>query len=125
MEPAGEKAVVDLRGEGGARTKGQSRRGRAESARFTACPIVLCESAIDELSCHALHPHYHGLSTAGARPDPAWLADLVARADLLYCGFDLDATGEAMAQAMIRLHPSIRRLRPSRKDWNDVLRLRP
>jgi hypothetical protein len=26
-----------------------------------------------------------------------------------------------MAQAMIALHPSIQRLRPTRKDWNDVL----
>jgi hypothetical protein len=41
----------------------------------------------------------------------------------LFCGFDRDDTGEAMAQAMIRFHPSIHRLRPSRKDWNDVLRL--
>lgn len=97
----------------------------ATSATAPPAAIVLCESAIDALSCHALHPHYRCLSTAGARPDPAWLADWVARAERLYCGFDLDATGEAMAEAMIRLHPSIRRLRPSRKDWNDVLRLGP
>lgn len=86
--------------------------------------IVLCESAIDALSCHALHPHYRCVSTAGARPDPAWLPDLVAENHLLYCGFDLDPTGEAMARAMIALHPSVQRLRPSRKDWNDVLRRR-
>ncbi len=42
----------------------------------------------------------------------------------LYCGFDLDPPGEAMAQAMIALHPSIQRLRPSAKDWNEVLRQR-
>ena len=59
---------------------------------------------------------------AGARPDRAWLADLLAQGRTLYCGFDLDETGEAMAQAMIALHPSIQRLRPARKDWNDVLR---
>jgi hypothetical protein len=39
----------------------------------------------------------------------------------IFCGFDADDTGEAMAQAMIALHPSIRRLRPTRKDWNEVL----
>jgi hypothetical protein len=27
-----------------------------------------------------------------------------------------------MAQAMILLHPTIQRLRPSRHDWNDVLK---
>ena len=84
---------------------------------------VLCESAIDAISCHALHPRYRCLSTAGARPNPGWLADLVGQAPHLYCGFDRDDTGEAMAQSMITLYPSIQRLRPSRKDWNDVLRL--
>jgi hypothetical protein len=82
---------------------------------------VLCESAIDAISCHALHPTYRCLSTAGARPDPAWLPHLLAQSHPLFCGFDCDDTGEAMAQAMIALHPSIQRLRPSRKDWNDVL----
>jgi hypothetical protein len=84
---------------------------------------VLCESAIDALSCHALHPRFRCLSTAGARPNPAWLADLVGPSSRLYCGFDLDPTGEAMAASMIARHPSVQRLRPSRKDWNDVLRL--
>ena len=32
---------------------------------------VLCESAIDAISCHALHPAYGCFSTAGARPAPA------------------------------------------------------
>jgi len=82
---------------------------------------ILCESAIDALSAHALHPDHRCLSTAGARPDPAWLADLLAQGRTIYCGFDLDDSGEAMAQAMIALHPSIQRLRPTRKDWNDVL----
>lgn len=85
---------------------------------------VLCESAIDALSCHVLHPDWRCLSTAGARSNPAWLAQLAARTPRLHCGFDLDVTGEAMAQAMIAIHPSIQRLRPSRKDWNDCLRLR-
>jgi hypothetical protein len=43
--------------------------------------------------------------------DPTWLSDLVARGGLVYCGFDLDPTGEAMADSMIALHPSIQRLR--------------
>lgn len=108
-------------------------RGMAPGSRkdlgFFAVPAdpleatALCESAIDALSCHALHPRYRCVSTAGARPNPGWLADLIGQTRRLYCGFDLDATGEAMAASMMSLHPSIRRLRPSRKDWNDVLRL--
>lgn len=133
-DPQGRPVGAELRGTTGHPWRGMAPGSRKDRGYFaasatsaTAPPtaVVLCESAIDALSCHALHPHYRCLSTAGARPDPAWLADLVAQANLLYCGFDLDATGEAMAQAMIALHPSIRRLRPSRKDWNDVLRLGP
>lgn len=85
--------------------------------------MVLCESAIDAISCHALHPQYRCLSTAGARPNPAWLSELVGQTRQLCCGFDRDDTGEAMAQAMLTLYPTVQRLRPSRKDWNDVLRL--
>lgn len=84
--------------------------------------IVLCESAIDAISCHALHPAYRCLSTSGARPDPAWLGALVARGLVIYCGFDADPTGDLMAQRMRDFHPSIRRLRPPAKDWNDLLR---
>ena len=124
-EPVG----AELRG-----TTGGGWRGMAPGSRkdlgFFAIPeallptTVLCESAIDAISCHALHPQYRCLSTAGARPNPVWLSELVGQAHLLYCGFDLDDTGEAMAHSMMQLHSTIQRLRPSRKDWNDVLRLR-
>jgi hypothetical protein len=122
-EPVG----AELRG-----TTAVSWRGMAPGSRknlgFFSIPAVslpitvLCESAIDAISCHALHPQYRCLSTAGARPNPGWLSELSGQTPRLYCGFDLDETGEAMARSMIRLHPAIRRLRPSRKDWNDVLR---
>lgn len=84
--------------------------------------IVLCESAIDALSCHALHPAYRCLSTSGARPDPQWLSSLLEQGHPVYCGFDADPTGDLMAQRMRDLHPSIHRLRPAAKDWNDLLR---
>ena len=32
--------------------------------------------------------------------------------------------GDAIAEQMIRLHPSLRRLRPSQHDWNDILKSR-
>lgn len=120
---------AELRG-----TTACSWRGMAPGSRkdmgFFAVPTapleatVLCESAIDAVSCHALHPRFRCVSTAGARPNPAWLADLAAQTHCLCCGFDLDATGEAMAQVMIARYPSIQRLRPSAKDWNEVLRQR-
>ena len=84
-------------------------------------PIILCESAIDAISCAALYPGHHCLSTAGARAHPQWLAALVGQGLPIYCGFDSDPTGDSAANAMISLYPVIRRLRPPRHDWNDVL----
>jgi hypothetical protein len=86
-----------------------------------AQPIILCESAIDAISCLALHPDHRCLSTSGARPNPGWLAALVAQGIEIYCGFDTDPTGESAANAMIALYPTIQRLRPTRHDWNAVL----
>jgi hypothetical protein len=83
--------------------------------------MILCESAIDAISCFLLHPQYRCISTAGARPNPRWLAALLAQGPRVFCGFDADATGDNMARAMITLYPSIKRLRPSHHDWNDLL----
>ncbi len=87
--------------------------------------VILCESAIDAMSCLAIHPQRRCISTAGARPNPAWLAALIQNASQVYCGFDADSTGNDMACAMIALHPRVKRLRPSQHDWNDALRSRP
>ena len=86
--------------------------------------VILCESAIDAISCFALHPEYHCLSTAGARTNPRWLPSLLDQGCPVYCGFDADPTGDAMAEAIIARNPAIRRLRPSLHDWNDVLKAR-
>lgn len=84
--------------------------------------VVLCESAIDALSCAALHPGALCLSTAGARADPRWLAPLLREHDEVLCGFDADDAGDQAARLMIACHPAVKRLRPPLKDWNDVLR---
>lgn len=84
-------------------------------------PVILCESAIDAISCLALHPDHRCLSTSGARPNPRWLAALLAEGLPIYCGFDSDPTGDRAAHAMISLYPAIHRLRPSHHDWNLVL----
>jgi len=84
--------------------------------------IVLCESAIDAISYHALDSDCMALSTAGAHPNPPWLPSLTNKGFDLFCGFDADNTGDTLAQKMIALHPTIKRLRPTHHDWNDELK---
>ena len=86
--------------------------------------IVLCESAIDSISCFQLHLQHICLSTSGVRANPPWLRALLAAGYQIHCGFDADAPGDAAAARMIALHGAIKRLRPSDHDWNDVLRSR-
>ena len=125
----GQPVGAELRGTGPVAWRGMAPGSRKDLGFFSvpALPrpdVILCESAIDAISCHVLHPKHRCLSTAGARPNPAWLPDLLDQGCRLWCGFDLDATGQAMAQAMIGLHPSIRLMPPALHDWNDVLRAR-
>jgi hypothetical protein len=83
--------------------------------------LVLCESAIDAISYYQMHPDCLCLSTSGVRANPAWLPALLARGYEIHCGFDADEPGDAAADRMITLHPTVLRLRPSAHDWNDVL----
>lgn len=83
--------------------------------------IVLCESAIDTISCHQLHPQRICISTSGVRANPPWLSQLLARDYAIYCGFDADPAGDDTAARMMALHPAIQRLRPPAHDWNDAL----
>jgi hypothetical protein len=87
--------------------------------------IILCESAIDAVSCLALNYRTLCISTAGARPNPLWLASVLQSGKPVYCGFDADPTGDEMARAMIETHSTVTRLRPPQKDWNEVLKRRP
>ncbi len=92
--------------------------------------IVLCESAIDAISCWQLCTEHRAaplpgpclfISTAGVRSGAPWLCPLLARGYRIYCGFDTDEAGETASRQMMRRHPSIQRLRPPGHDWNDVL----
>jgi len=117
---------AELRGTTGTAWRGLAPGSRKDQGYFFGGPtqsseVVLCESAIDALSCVVLYPNRLCLSTAGARPNPAWLAPLLAQGLCLYCGFDADPTGDHMAKAMIARHPAVQRLRPPLHDWNDVL----
>jgi hypothetical protein len=118
---------AELRGTGTLRWLGLVPGSRKNLGYFSlqapgATTIVLCESAIDAISCFLLHTACWAISTAGARPNPRWLPTLLQQRYLIYCGFDADDTGENLAQQMTALHPGVRRLRPCLHDWNDVLR---
>ena len=120
---------AELRGPGPQRWRGMAPGSQRDLGYFSvqapdARMVILCESAIDTMSCWLLHPSSLCLSTSGARSNPRWLPALLSQGLSVYCGFDSDATGDAMAEQMIALHPSLRRLRPSQHDWNDVLKSR-
>jgi hypothetical protein len=125
-EPVG----AEIRGTTDTLWRGMAPGSRKDSGYFSVpviepAPMILCESAIDAVSCLALHDRTLCISTAGARPNPLWLASLIQSGKPIYCGFDADSTGDEMARAMIETHPTVTRLRPPLKDWNEVLKARP
>jgi hypothetical protein len=121
---------AELRGTGSARWRGMAPGSQKDLGYFSAqhrgaTMIILCESAIDTISCLLLYPRCLCVSTSGARSNPRWLPSLLSEGHVVYCGFDADSTGDKMAQEMIGLYPNIKRLRPNQHDWNDVLKMRP
>jgi hypothetical protein len=117
---------AELRGTGPRVWRGLAPGTRKDSGYFWigaqgSREIVLCESAIDAMSCFQLYPHRICISTAGIRGDPPWLHSLLAHGYTPYCGFDADGPGDAAAARMMALHPAIHRLRPPAHDWNDAL----
>jgi len=118
---------AELRGTGFPRWRGMAPGSQKNLGYFSidasaATMIVLCESAIDAMSCFLLHPSSLCISTSGAQPKPRWLSAFLSQGYTVYCGFDADPTGDAIAGQMIALYPAVRRLRPSQHDWNDVLK---
>jgi 5S rRNA maturation endonuclease (ribonuclease M5) len=123
-----EKTVVgaELRGTTTKRWRGMATGSRKDLGCFYikrshTNKMVLCESAIDALSCFALNRDFITLSTSGANPNPAWLTTFINKGFEIYCGFDADETGDSLADKMMRRYPSIKRLRPSKHDWNEIL----
>ncbi len=117
---------AELRGITAARWRGMAPGSRKDLGYFSvpapqATAVVLCESAIDAISCVVLYPGRLCASTSGARPNPSWVPELTRQGYEIYCGFDTDSIGEQMADALIALYPSVKRLRPNQHDWNDVL----
>lgn len=118
---------AELRGTGPYRWRGMAAGSHKDRGYFSirnVCVdgVILCESAIDAISCFITHSQYYCMSTAGARPSPGWLESLIRQYPEVYCGFDADPTGDTMAEAMIKVHPSVKRMRPRQHDWNDMLK---
>ena len=117
---------AELRGSGPRVWRGMAAGSRKDSGYFwigapASRSIVLCESAIDAISCCAIDPDRICISTSGARANPRWLKGLIARGYEIHCGFDADEPGDNAASQMVALHPTVQRLRPPAHDWNDVL----
>jgi len=117
---------AELRGTGPRPWRGMAPGTRKDLGYFwigvpASREIVLCESAIDAMSCFQMHPRQICISTSGVRADPPWLGGLLARGYALFCAFDADDPGDAAAARMIALYPAVRRLRPPAHDWNDAL----
>jgi hypothetical protein len=125
---------AELRGTGNHLWRGLAPGTRRDAGYFWIGPrdsqrIVLCESAIDAISCFQLQTQQAAglgekcicISTAGVRPDAPWLHPLLARGYAIYCAFDTDEAGERASRRMIALHPSVQRLRPTQHDWNATL----
>lgn len=120
---------AEIRGTAGTPWRGMAPGSRKNLGYFSVpviepAAIILCESAIDAVSCLALDCRTLCISTAGARPNPLWLESLLQSGKPVCCGFDADPTGNEMARALIESHPTVTRLRPPLKDWNEVLQRR-
>ena len=126
---------AELRGTGKLIWRGLAPGTRRDSGYFwigaaDAEKIVLCESAIDAISCFQLHGMNLNtgcicISTAGIRSNPPWLQPLIARGYDIHCGFDADEPGEAASCRLIARHSLIKRLLPPAHDWNDALAASP
>ena len=117
---------AELRGTGAQSWRGMAPGTRKDQGYFwvgdSNCKeIVLCESAIDAISCSQLHGNRICISTSGVRANPRWLRTLISHGYTIHCGFDADDAGDTAARRMIAFHPMVNRLRPPAHDWNDVI----
>ena len=117
---------AELRGTGARPWRGLAPGSRRDHGYFWigkrgSLKIVLCEAAIDAISCFQLLGDCICVSTAGVRANPPWLPPLLARGYAVHCGFDNDEPGETTAREMIARHSSIHRLRPPAHDWNEAI----
>lgn len=119
-------AGAELRGTSSSPWRGMAPGSRKDLGYFSALQsnitaVILTESAIDAISCLILYPACMAISTSGANPNPAWLESFLQEGHSVFCGFDSDYIGDRLAEKMIQLYPAVKRLRPPKKDWNELL----
>lgn len=121
---------AELRGTGPQVWRGLAKGTRKDAGYFWAgdtssTEIILCESAIDAISCHQIHAAREVtticISTAGVRSRLPWLEPLIHRGYTIRCGFDDDDAGNRASHWLIHNNPSLQRIIPPAHDWNDVL----
>ncbi len=120
---AGNIKGAELRGTGAIPFKGIS-RGSCKKSAFFACGhskhklLALCESAIDAISFSLLFPNMLAVSTAGTNESPDWIGQFINCNWTVFCAFDSDSAGDAMARSLLGKFNHIGIIRPPRKDWN-------
>ena len=121
---------AELRGTGPQVWRGLAKGTRKDAGYFwvghtSSTELILCESAIDAISCHQIHAAREiatiCISTAGVRSRLPWLEPLIHRGYTIRCGFDDDDAGNRASNSLLRNYPSLKRFIPSAHDWNDVL----
>jgi hypothetical protein len=121
---------AELRGTGPRVWRGLAKGTRKDAGYFwvgdaSSTEIILCESAIDAISCYQIHAAQEVtticISTAGVRSQLPWLGPLIKRGYTIHCGFDNDTAGNQAGHTLLQNYPSLKRLTPSAHDWNDIL----
>lgn len=121
---------AELRGTGPQVWRGLAKGTRRNAGYFwvgdtSSTEIILCESAIDTISCHQIHAAREVaticISTAGVRSRVPWLEPLIHRGYTIRCGFDDDDAGNCASHLLLDNYPSLQRIIPPAHDWNDVL----
>ena len=119
---------AELRGTSEKRWRGMATGSKKNMGAFSVKSIfpenlVICESAIDAISYFAINPKCIAVSTSGVTSSPAWLYEITKTEIEIYCGFDDDEAGNRCAEKMIKVFPKVKRIKPKRHDWNEVLKL--
>lgn len=122
---------AELRGTGPQVWRGLAKGTRKDAGYFwggeaSSTQIMLCESAIDAISCHQIHAAQEVpticISTAGVRSQLPWLEPLIHRGYTIRCGFDDDKAGNRASHLLLHDYPCLQRIIPPAKDWNDLLK---
>ena len=128
LEKENRPVGAELRGTSSARWRGMAPGSQRDLGYFSvpapgATTVILCESAIDAISCLELHPmlpvriHFR----RQGKPKLAPLAAFASAVKSIAVSIPT-RPARPWPRNMMALHPGIRRFRPSQHDWNDVLK---